>query len=116
MSSFDLLLCVLGVVALFILVRWLLRRHPRIAHFIFRFTAIILWSLAFTIGSWVALVLIQGVIIAHFQTLAALLTGVDSLSWILLCIMLVSGLSGFIFGCLGKLPGTKLFQSSDRDV
>jgi len=74
---------------------------------IFRCSAIILWSLAFMAGAWVALVLIQGVIIVHFQTISQLLAGIDSLSWILLGIVLVSGLSGFIFGCLGRLPGTR---------
>ena len=77
------------------------------AHFIFRFSAIILWSLGFMAGAWVALILIQGVIVVHFRTIASLLASVDSLSWILLDILLASGLSGFILGCLGRLPGTR---------
>ena len=109
MSTFAISLSVLGVVVLFILVRWLLRRHQRTAHFISRFSAIILWSLVFMIGSWLALVLIQGVIIVHFRTVAELLAGIDSYSfgWILFGIILASGLLGFIFGCLGRLPGTR---------
>jgi hypothetical protein len=35
------------------------------------------------------------------------LAGVDSLTWILLGIVLVSGLWGFIYGWLGRLPGTR---------
>jgi hypothetical protein len=107
MSAFTVLF-LLGVVTVFILVRWLLGRHPKTAHHISRSVAIFLWAFGFIVAASVLVVLIQGVIIAHFPTIAQLIAASDSdfPTWILFGIVAASGISGLVMGLRGRLPGT----------
>ena len=71
------------------------------------FAASLAWSVGFMIATWFTLILIQSVIMAHFQSLSVLVASSRSLSWILLGIIGMSGLFGLVLGGLGKLPGTR---------
>jgi uncharacterized membrane protein YqjE len=109
MRAFDILLVLLGLVTLFILVRWLLRRHTQAAHQISRSVAIFLWALGFIFCASMVVMLIQVVIIVHFPRFAELISASDSElpTWILFGIVAMSGVSGLVIGCRGRLPGTK---------
>jgi uncharacterized membrane protein YqjE len=109
MRAFDILLVLLGLATLFILVRWLLRRHVQAAHQISRSLAIFLWALGFIACGSIVVMVIQVVIIVHFPTVAQLISASDSElpTWILFGIVAVLGVSGLVMGCRGRLPGTK---------